>query len=364
MKAILQAVGFFLPFLLLLGKQRLASWGEPPRKQRPRVSLIIPARNEEKRLPPLLRSLSAQSGWFDEAIVVDDHSSDATAQLAKEAGCKVIAAPPLPKGWMGKNWACWNGAQAAEGEVLLFLDADVELGKDALQEALSRWKGEGEVLSVQPFHRAIKPYESLSAVFNLLVVLSMSVRFRKSKRAPGLYGPFLLFHRADYRRIDGHRAVRGEVVEDIALGKRVAQAGLTPRALFGSQLISFRMYPEGFPSLWEGWVKNMSSGAASTGGIPLLISILWVFAGISTFFGLLGSLVEPSWVNGVLSGACYLAGVSSFHLLTAKVGKFAWYSAWLFPVYLFFFVVLFFTSVFQGLLGKKGSWRGRSIGGA
>jgi cellulose synthase/poly-beta-1,6-N-acetylglucosamine synthase-like glycosyltransferase len=95
----------------------------------PRLSVIIPARNEADNLERLLRSLEQQSLRPDEVVVIDDHSVDQTASLAQSLGATVIRAPDLPAGWLGKSWACWLGAQKAKGEVLIFLDADVFFGK-------------------------------------------------------------------------------------------------------------------------------------------------------------------------------------------------------------------------------------------
>jgi glycosyltransferase involved in cell wall biosynthesis len=86
------------------------------------VSVVIPARDEEKNLPTLLRSLGRPKAGFCEWIVVDDGSQDRTAQIAQEHGATVIRALPLPKGWTGKAWACHQGALASQGKVLLFLD--------------------------------------------------------------------------------------------------------------------------------------------------------------------------------------------------------------------------------------------------
>ena len=103
------------------------------------ISVIIPARNEEHSLPALLASLKKQTLKPDEIIVVDDNSEDATAEVAEKGGAKVIRAKPLPEGWHGKPWACWTGAKEAQGEILVFLDADTSVQPDGLLKVMGAY---------------------------------------------------------------------------------------------------------------------------------------------------------------------------------------------------------------------------------
>jgi 4,4'-diaponeurosporenoate glycosyltransferase len=96
------------------------------------VSVIIPARNEQRRIAPLLESLGRQIRPAQEILVVDDGSIDGTAGVARDLGAAVITAPPKPDGWTGKTWACWTGSREAHGELLVFLDADTVLEPDGL----------------------------------------------------------------------------------------------------------------------------------------------------------------------------------------------------------------------------------------
>ncbi|MCZ8495916.1 glycosyltransferase, partial [Priestia megaterium] len=115
------------------------------------LSIIIPARNEERNLTFLLQSLQLGNADF-EVIVVDDNSTDNTERVAKAFGVKVVHPGTLPAGWLGKSWACWNGAREAKGSVLLFLDADITVEKDGIEKVFFYYQQQGGVLSVHPYH--------------------------------------------------------------------------------------------------------------------------------------------------------------------------------------------------------------------
>ena len=132
------------------------------------LSVIIPARNEAQRLPALLRSLQQQTVSPREIIVVDDESTDDTVAIATAAGARVLGGQPLPEGWNGKAWACWQGAAASGGELLLFLDADTWLEPDGLNTLLQLHATHGGLISVQPYHVTERAYEGLSAIFNVI----------------------------------------------------------------------------------------------------------------------------------------------------------------------------------------------------
>ena len=141
----------------------------------PLVSVIVPARNEERSLSNLLDSLAAQVRKADEVVVVDDNSTDATVSVATSRGARVIQAGALPAGWLGKARACWVGARASCGQILVFLDADTTLARDGLVKLLSEHWRAGGLLSVQPYHTTLKPYERLAAGLNISLMMGMGV---------------------------------------------------------------------------------------------------------------------------------------------------------------------------------------------
>ena len=172
------------------------------------LTIIIPARNEEHNLPVLLRSLNAQETRPAEVIVVDDGSTDRTATIARELGARVIASQqPLPEGWRGKTWACHQGAQAARGERLLFLDADTWFEPGGLDKILAAHVS--GAFSVGPYHVVHRPYEQLSLFFN--------INMTAGTVPGGLFGQMLLVDRDSYRTVGGHETVKGRILENFWL---------------------------------------------------------------------------------------------------------------------------------------------------
>src|SRR6056297_2936349 len=250
------------------------------------VSIVIPARNEAGNIGVLLESIAGQRSRPGEVIVVDDQSNDATAEIARSyaaAGVKVIAAEQRPEGWTGKNWSCHCGAVQVQGRRILFLDADTRLeAPDALEQLASEQMERGGMLSVQPYHRVHKLYEQLSGFFNLIVMVGSGAFdfWSKEGLADGCFGPCILTDRRDYEAVGGHAAVRGQVVDDLALCGLYRRRGLGVHCFGGRGVISFRMYPGGLASLVEGWTKNMAMGASLSKLRSILLLVIW-FTGIS-----------------------------------------------------------------------------------
>ena len=132
------------------------------------ISVIIPARNEEKNLENLFNSLKNQGVNVKEIILVDDGSTDRTPEIGKKHKVKVVSLKSLPKGWVGKSWACYNGAKVATGDYFLFLDADTQLKNNGIKNMMSYLGKYPGVISIQPYHIIKKIYENLSLFFNII----------------------------------------------------------------------------------------------------------------------------------------------------------------------------------------------------
>lgn len=307
------------------------------------LSIIIPARNEEHNLPVLLASLAANAVRPREIIVVDDGSSDRTAEIAGKSGAGVLASKPLPDGWRGKTWACHQGAEAATGGLLCFLDADTSFDPGGLARVLASY--EGGAFSVGPWHAVRKPYENLSMFFNLNMVAGTV--------PDGLFGQMLMVERDHYQLVGGHEAVRGKILENFELAAHFRDAGVPVRSVAGYGVFSFRMYPDGLGSLVEGWTKGFASGAGRTPRGVLGIIILWMIGLMLAPIALAASGMEPWWLG------VYLACVAQVAWLTRQVGGFHWHAALFYPVPLMFFFALFARSAMRS--GKHVTWKGRQI---
>ena len=326
-----------------------------------RTSVVIPARNEADRLPLLLESLRTQTLPPTEVVVVDDHSSDGTAEAAAAfAGVTVVPAADMPPGWTGKSWACTTGVAQATGDTLVFLDADVELAPDALAALVATWEPHGGLLSVQPHHHIVRPVEALSLPFNVVALMGLGVgSLVPPRHGWGAAGPCMITSRAEYEAAGGHRAVRAAVAEDLALADRFSEAGLPVQIRGGAGDVRFRMYRD-LPGIFEGWSKNVATGARRT---PFLRSIgvgLWITSLLVALGAVFGGDAVPA-VSGLPAVAALYAAVAlQVGVLGRRVGRFGpAAAAW--PVLALFFVGVFTWSAGRTFLLRQVRWSGRTL---
>jgi glycosyltransferase involved in cell wall biosynthesis len=234
-----------------------------------RLSVIVPARNEERNLPACLTSLVAQSeGSFRlgsdwEILVVDDESIDRTRAVAEGfRGVQVLAAPTVEKGmFTGKNGACWFGAGVARGQWLLFTDADtVHEPGNLLRAVYEAEKYEAKLLSYSPrqvvrgfWQRALMPL-----IFSELVAVYPTAEVNDpGKRLAAANGQFLMIEREAYFEVGGHKAVGMSVLEDVELARQVKDSKAVIRFRYAPDALRTRMY-SGFWDMVEGWTKNLA----------------------------------------------------------------------------------------------------------
>ena len=330
----------------------------------PSVSVIIPARNEERNLPALLQSLDAQDLQPVEVIVVDDGSEDGTAKAARLHEVRILDAGEKPPDWVGKPWACWKGALAATGEILVFLDADTVLSKSGLARIVATLAAEEGVISIQPFHAIRTSREALSAYFNLVAMAALNVfsPLGDRLRPAGSFGPCIAVRRAEYFAAGGHEAVKSEITEDMALGGVFQDRGVRVSCFGGKGSVSFRMYSGGVGDIAEGWTKNFALGAARTHPVFVGLIVAWIAGSTTCFLSLLATLLpgfSSRWPVEVILYALYAAQL--FWMLR-RIGSFGPLAALLFPLPLLFFHAIFFRSLFLARVRNRVTWRGRTIG--
>ena len=249
---------------------------DPPGDAAPLVSLLVPARDEAVNLRAHLPSLLASDYPRLEILVLDDRSGDETASVAEDFArrhpcrLRVIRGAALPEGWIGKNWACHQLAGRARGGVLLFCDADVAAGPRAVARsvALLRRMHAGAMTAL-PRHRWGSWAEAAAVplIAQLPVAATLPLALVPRAAAPSLSmanGQWLAFTRQAYDRIGGHASVRGQVLEDVGLGRAAKAAGVRLAAAVATEDLSVRMY-HGWPEVRRGFAKNLY---ALLGGRP------------------------------------------------------------------------------------------------
>ena len=288
----------------------------------PTVSILVPARNEALNIEACVRSLLAQDYPTFRLHVLDDHSVDDTAAIVRSLGLTeenggLLQGADLPKGWVGKNWACHQLSEAADGDYLLFTDADTIHAPGSLRALVSLAREKGAALvSAWPEQLMESPAERL--VVSLLPFLGglfyphFALRFlelhpelrrwvpsRLCRSLGAANGQVILFERQGYQRVGGHAGLRAHLVEDIALGRAVAQRmgeGLWWVNCDGTEMVKCRMY-RNWGEVWEGFTKNVRA-AFETGVVQFcaagLMQILWF---VMPFCWLLGPESHLKWAR-------------------------------------------------------------------
>ena len=367
------AILFAPAIWFLLGRPRFLSSLPPAEKlgkASAAISIIIPARNEETNIARLLESIQQQSSPPLETIVVNDGSTDNTASIASQLGARVIDVEALPDGWMGKPWACQQGAHAANtansatGDWLLFLDADLILEPSALHALSQVCAGSDQVHSVCPHHIIKHPYEQLSAYFNVLMLAGVNA-FGIGKSATdnaALFGQCLLISQKHYQQVNGHETVKDKALENFHLARQFKQLGIPCSCYLGKGLIHMRMFPNGIGELWSSWKKGFTSGAAHTAPRALMLSSLWISGMMLTIVCLILSFT--SYISNLfilITALAYLIYACQSLRVFKLAGTFSAWNALFFPLSLLFYQTLFFSALIDKKRGKTTNWKGRAV---
>ena len=345
--------------------RQLAALAAPPARTgpMPKVSIIVPARDEAHNLPRLLASLRALDPAPHEIIVVDDHSTDGTGDLARAAGAIVVEPPPLPPGWLGKAWACHAGALTATGELLLFTDADTAHGPRSLRDAVARLEADGaDLVSAVPTHRAEVFWERLQGVYQLLLLVACRAGARATRGMRRFsIGQYLLFRARSYWRLGGHEPVRARVAEDLALAERVVASGGRFGLVATPGTVEVRMYPEGVGAFLRGWRRSFRDGLRSVGagGGAEMVAVMGWLAGVPVSLATAAAMGATPWIVGW--GAAYLATAAAIAVAQRRVGRLPAAGALAFPLMVLAFTAVSAAAAFDHLRGAPVRWRGRTV---
>jgi chlorobactene glucosyltransferase len=270
------------------------------------VSVLIPARNEAATIGHTIRSILDQANVKLEVLVLDDHSTDGTADVACAAGnndprLRVISGHPLPEGWGGKNWACHQLAALANHDWMLFIDADVQFRHGALGGLLRMGHSQqADLLSVwstQITQTASERFVVPLMAFAIFAYLPLPLVHHSPFAAfSAANGQCMLFRKAAYKTIDGHQSVRNNITEDIALARQIKKFKLRLRMADGAGQILCRMYDQ-WSAVRNGFAKNILKGHADS---MLLLGLSTVFHWFIFVWPVLWWLFDGQWAGFIL----------------------------------------------------------------
>ena len=344
---------------LVLGLWNLTLYRTPaPAEDRPRVSVLIPARNEAANIGAACAAVLASEGVEIELVVLDDASTDATPQILAAIGderLRVASAPPLPAGWSGKQHACHVLGGLARYELLVFVDADVRLAPDGLVR-MAGYMARHEVglASGFPLQVTVTWAEQLFLPlihFLLLGFLPIAAMLRSPSVGLGAgCGQLFIAQATAYRRAGGHAAIRASLHDGLMLPRAFRRAGIMTGLFDAGQFASCRMY-ESAAQVWEGLCKNATEGMAKPRALPVWTVIL----GGGQVLPALLMLVSP----GAVAGLALAASIGLRLVLAARFRQ-PWVAALLHPVGVAALLLLQWWALLRAARGRPATWRGRA----
>jgi glycosyltransferase involved in cell wall biosynthesis len=228
----------------------------------PVVSVIVPARNEEACLARCLESLVHQTGIAFEIIIVDDASTDRTAEIARSfKNLIVISAPPLPENWTGKNNAMSTGEKVARGKWLLFTDADTVHKPGSLTRAVAEAEQHGVALLSYSPEQEVRTFWEKAVMPVIFAELAATYPSKKvndpTSAVAAANGQYLLISREAYDAVGGHTKIAGDLLEDVAMARLVKHSGRKIFFRYAGDAVCTRMY-RSWAQMKEGWTKNLA----------------------------------------------------------------------------------------------------------
>lgn len=360
----------FLPLLMIVGN--FSQFRKLPTEQdsqadQPRISVLIPARNEANAIGKSLDSLVAQSYLPLEILVLDDHSEDGTGEIVSKyavthSNVRLVASQPLPQGWNGKQFACWQLAEQASGDYLLFLDADVRLKPDAVSRIWCGYRDNSvNLYSGFPAQETLSFAEQMliPLIYLLLLGYLPLKRSRIDQRASMAAGCGQLFFtdRESYMAVEGHSAIRASRHDGLKLPRAYRAAGHRTDLFDASDIAVCRMYHNA-SEVTNGLLKNATEGIANK-HLIVVFTVLLLGGFVLPLMMFLHSLYwRWSALPTILLGVATVVSLMPRFLIAVRWEK-NLLAAVLNPLAVLWFVALQWLAFVSGLRGKSVAWRGR-----
>jgi hypothetical protein len=331
----------------------------------PALSVLIPARNEERDIDAAVQAVLASRGVELEVLVLDDHSEDATADIVaaiaeRDSRVRLLRGQPLPAGWCGKQFACSLLAQVARHPLFVFVDADVRLAPDGLARmAAFLDESQADLASGIPLQETGTLVEKLVIPLNHFVLLCFLpfARMRRSRHVAYAAGCGQLFmaRRFAYETAGGHSAIRASLHDGITLPRAFRAAGFRTDLCDLTEIASCRMYRSA-GDVWRGLTKNATEGLASPAMILPATAIL--LGGQVLPIGLVAALV---WLRPPVESFALVAAVASYYPRFSGASRFhqSWLGASLHPAAILIFLAIQWYALFSSARRQPARWKGR-----
>ncbi len=342
----------------------------PATKNLPRVSILVPARNEADKIEACVKSLLAQNYADFEVIVLDDHSKDETLsileKLAKQdSRLRVLTGKPLPGGWLGKHWACHQLARSTTSALVLFTDADTHHEPNMLRDSVSAFLAEdADMLTIFPREETVTWGEKfIIPPIGFFIFSFLPLAIVQKTRLPALavaIGQFMMFRRESLEAVGGFESVRANIMDDVSLARQIIRHGYHWRIMDGTHHVTCRMY-NGFWDAVDGFTKNIF---AYFDYHVLLSAFAWSWIWVAYALPPLVVLADaadmpieffPYQVAVYATGFSLLSWAISFRRF-----RFPMILVLIYPITLTLFVLIAFRSIVYNLTGQA-NWKDRAL---
>ncbi|RNC85402.1 MAG: glycosyltransferase [Balneola sp.] len=341
------------------------------------VSICIPARNEEEVIEKCITSVLKQDYPSFEVLVLDDNSTDQTSSIISGIASFVsnlthIRGNPKPDDWLGKPWACHQLSEAANGDILIFIDADVWLEKEAVSKAVHALQ-EKDVVTVWPQQRLGSFWENMIVplvyftLYTLLPAIYVEqnpkwmpsfMAERLNKKFAAACGQFIAFHKRSYQEIGGHEVVKKEVVEDVELARLIKRKELSLQMFDGIDTVYCKMYSS-HKEIWNGFKKNFLAGFGNFFEFFFMWAIhtvVFIVPWITLCYAILSGANSILILSSIVIASQYLQRT----ILNYKYG-WSFITGFLHPLSVLWFHALAVVLIVDKLSGRKAIWKGREV---